>query len=357
MMYKRPVWKTKIGNYAMDIHIDTLVAEDIEPLHELYNQLVGRVPYHARVRLDQFREDLRPPTLLEKPGVFLPAAEIALVARRVSGGAERIVGLVLAGATQEPAKFAPAQTGLIRFVLALPTEDEACRLLIRAALEHLRRFSVMRICAMPYWYGAVFYNTGCGRLSGAWPWIGHALTREGFGVLEKYGTEVRMRKEIRGRGSGMAAWGGGAGSGSGGGLSEFPAGSELRRIPAFSRAGPDFEHWYDLYISGQKAGECHTLFGENYVRGRGHQSLDVGYLEVKEQFQGRGLGRIMLREAMAAAYEAGATEATLTTDATNFAAMNLYRSEGFEPIDLLFEFTLKDPTIVAGANLLPIKSW
>ncbi|MEI8196475.1 MAG: GNAT family N-acetyltransferase [Phycisphaerae bacterium] len=341
----------------MDIHIDTLVAEDIEPLHELYNQLVGRAPYHSRVRLAQFREDLQVPTFLEKPGIFLPAADIALVARRVMSGAERIVGLLLASATQEPAKFAPAHTGMIRFVMAQPSEDEACRLLIRAALEHLRKFAVTRISAMPYWYGPVFYNTGCGRLTGAWPWIGHALTREGFGVLEEYGTEIRMRKDIRTRVSGVVVWGGAGKEGNGKLRGEFPDGSELRRVPAFSRAGPDYEHWYDLYIGGQKAGECHALFGENFVRGRGHQTLDLCYLEVKEQFQGRGLGRIMLRETIAAAYEAGATEATLTTDATNFAAMNLYRSEGFDPIDLLFEFTLKDPTVVAGPDILPIKSW
>jgi ribosomal protein S18 acetylase RimI-like enzyme len=129
----------------------------------------------------------------------------------------------------------------------------------------------------------------------------------------------------------------------------------LRRLPAFSRAGPDFEHWYDLYINGQMAGECHCLYAENYVRGRGRQALDLNFLAVREQFQGRGLGRIMLREAIAAAYQAGSTEMTLTTDATNFAAMNLYRSDGFEPVDLLFEFALKPE--VAGEDALQIQVW
>lgn len=329
----------------MSIRIEPMVAADLLPLHLMYNRLVERVPFHPRVGLAQFREELLRTTYSEKVGVFLPAGEVALVARRVDEGAERIVGLALGAMTQEQAKFAAAGTGMIRFILALPEEDAACELLIHGVLEHLHSFAPEHVRAMPYWYGPGFYNLGCGRLTGAWPWIGHALMRQGFQVLEQYGTEIRMRRRVHSNPVGTSSGGGPVG--------EFPRGSELRRLPAFSRAGPEFEHWYDLYIDGEKAGESHSLFAENYIRGHGKQRLDMTYLEVKEKFQGRGLGRIMLREAIATAYEAGSTEVTLTTDATNFAAMNLYRSEEFEPVDMLFEFELSKKAL----GTFNVSSW
>lgn len=315
------------------MQIRVLVENDMERLHELYNRLVERVPCHPRVSLPQFREELRRTTSIEREGVFLPAGDIALVAERHGA----LLGLAMGAFLQEKGKYAPAATGLVRFVMSLPWEEEACRQLIHGVVEHLQTLDPERVRAMPYWYGPVFYNTGCGRLTGAWPWVGHALMREGFDVLDQYGTEVRMRRRIRSKPL----------------PPELPEGAQIRPATTFGyRAGPEFEHTTALYLNGERAAECRGLYSENFVRGTGNKCLYIDYVEVQERFKGRGLGRVMVQEALCAAYDAGATESTLTADATNFAAMNLYRSENYEPIDLLFEFDLKPE---AGA--LAAKAW
>ena len=144
-----------------------------------------------------------------------------------------------------------------------------------------------------------------------------------------------------------------------------PAGVEIRRKAGevgeageggeggrWCRAGEEYGHWTEMYVDGAFAGECRCLYGENYIKTTGKRLLYLDYLEIKSEYQGRGLGRILLREALVTGYAAGSTETTLTADATNFAAMSLYRSEGWEPIDLLFEFQQKEPE-----GLLKIRSW
>lgn len=79
------------------------------------------------------------------------------------------------------------------------------------------------------------------------------------------------------------------------------------------------------YLNGQQlvahavmsvaAGECHVL-----------------NLCVRQEFQGRGIGRLMLRRLLALARRQGADTAFLEVRSSNHAAISLYRGEGFDEI-------------------------
>lgn len=63
------------------------------------------------------------------------------------------------------------------------------------------------------------------------------------------------------------------------------------------------------------------------------QVWEVVYFGVASEARGRGLGKIILREGLSRAQQAGALEMVLAVDARNLSALRLYESFGFRPFD------------------------
>jgi ribosomal protein S18 acetylase RimI-like enzyme len=63
------------------------------------------------------------------------------------------------------------------------------------------------------------------------------------------------------------------------------------------------------------------------------KSWDLLYLGVVPEARGLGLGRELVRKALWEARTADAPQLTLSVDARNQIALNLYRSMGFEEYD------------------------
>ena len=61
-------------------------------------------------------------------------------------------------------------------------------------------------------------------------------------------------------------------------------------------------------------------------------TLEVVYVGVALRARGRGLGRLLLRRALAEATRAGAEKVVLAADAANVPALRLYRAEGFRTV-------------------------
>jgi mycothiol synthase len=63
------------------------------------------------------------------------------------------------------------------------------------------------------------------------------------------------------------------------------------------------------------------------------ESWDVAYVGVVPESRGRGLGRELMRKALWEAHAAGVSRITLTVDARNKPALDLYHRLGFEPFE------------------------
>ena len=77
------------------------------------------------------------------------------------------------------------------------------------------------------------------------------------------------------------------------------------------------------------------------MEGSERDYLYTHWFTVSEPYRGLGLGRFLLRYALADGRSNGARGALLLTDVNNFHALNLYRSEGYRPVALSHGFALK----------------
>jgi ribosomal-protein-alanine N-acetyltransferase len=80
--------------------------------------------------------------------------------------------------------------------------------------------------------------------------------------------------------------------------------------------------------------QCRVLQGETGLLGHAVSQLCVDQFEIfnlclHPSWQGRGLGRLMLRSLLSAAVHEGAVSAFLEVRASNHAALRLYAGEGF----------------------------
>jgi len=109
---------------------------------------------------------------------------------------------------------------------------------------------------------------------------------------------------------------------------------------AWSRAGAEFGHW-SISTDWQARRRMPQPL-QRKLRPL-HGRLFVHRLSrVKPDFQGRGLGRSCCATPRGR-LQRRTTEATLTTDSTNFAALNLLPLRRLRAIDLLFEFQQTQP--------------
>lgn len=90
-----------------------------------------------------------------------------------------------------------------------------------------------------------------------------------------------------------------------------------------------------LYDQDTRAGSCQFSLVAP-LRGRNPAGREWGYIDglgVVDRYQGRGLGRWLMLEAMRQLAEAGCRGVLLTTGSENYRAQNLYYSLGFSLVD------------------------
>ena len=93
-----------------------------------------------------------------------------------------------------------------------------------------------------------------------------------------------------------------------------------------------------LYVGEKRAAEVMWHFGGKYVDGLDTKTAYLFWLGTNAPYRGQGLGRAMLRAALVSMVDAGAKATCLRCRPDNFAAHAVYRAEGYEVSDLLWEF-------------------
>ncbi len=306
------------------MEIRPLQREDFDALHELFNPLAGLIPRHYRPDREQFVVELTHKSNVEKPDVMPREGEIALVAIEREVPVALAMGCYLA--KDGTRGSVPAGTGVVRWVLAGPNDHLATRAVVSGVVKHLRTFNPKKILAMTDAYAPPFYDEGVGRLTSAWPWLALWLTQEQFVPSTNI---LRMWRPID---DGVLP-------------SAPPEGVEIQVIkPSPGRVGVEFALSRTATLAGEPlaVGRAEARFGEEYVRSVGRGALFISELEVNEKHRHLGIGRALLRSLLLEAQIAGATEATILCPTTDFAAQSLLRTEGFAPIDLLWDFELKN---------------
>lgn len=275
------------------------------------------MPHHPPVGLEPFAEGLLSAVWPDE--VFAADAHTVVVAEK----AGRPAAFAHASFLDEKANYSDLEAGggVLRFVIAGPQETDACRAVIRAIVEeaHVRQCPDLR--ALLPQYGPMFHNYGNCGLSNAWPWIGRCLMQEGFQTLGLPALAMyrRLDDPIE--------------------RLPLPEGAELR-YDWVTRIGvrDEWEGGHHLFFGDDRAAETMWYFGEKFVRGLGTSALYLFWLGANDPYRGRGLGRFLLREALATGQEAGARETCLRARMDNFFAHAIYRAEGYEPNDLLWQF-------------------
>jgi len=302
-------------NTHLAITIRSISPEDLEPLHQLYSSLADLLPHHPKVGLEQFAAEIVPHNADD---AFDPDGSLSLVAER----AGRPVAFASTSFLQGDARHSSlkAGAGVLRFVLASDKDGDACRTVIRAVVAESKARRCLDLRALMAQYGPRFHNYGDCGLSNAWPWIGRALTSEGF---EAFWPTLALYRPTRGPIQRLP----------------LPADADLR-FEWVSRVGTpgEWEGGYHLHVGEERAAEVMWRFGGKYVDGLDTKTAYLFWLGTNAPYRGQGLGRAMLRAALVSMVDAGAKATCLRCRPDNFAAHAVYRAEGCEVSDLLWEF-------------------
>jgi len=122
---------------------------------------------------------------------------------------------------------------------------------------------------------------------------------------------------------------------------EPPAGAEVE-IEEDSRRGelPGVET--RALMDGRKIGECGIRSAGEYVSAAAAQrTCFVLWLGVEAEWQGKGLGRVLLMKALEHAKELGYESAVISTDQGNHRALTFYTNYGFRVTDTLYGLAKK----------------
>jgi GNAT superfamily N-acetyltransferase len=89
----------------------------------------------------------------------------------------------------------------------------------------------------------------------------------------------------------------------------------------------------------REAGVCVNECVGDYVPARGaHDWLFTEWLGIEDEFQGRGLGRLLLQRALAAGRELGYRHASISTDWRNYRAFVFYSNFGYHVADWTYAY-------------------
>ena len=226
--------------------------------------------------------------------------------------------------------FAKPGEGLLFGPFVRTAEVAAGEALLTACVAYLRSQGAGRCLAFDpvEAVGAPFYNGGWSGLSERLP---HLAT-----LLSQFGFRIRYREFCLFKSS----------------LADLPAPGAIPESLTLSHETRDrCRQSLKLYDCGGRdrgsfAGACH--YSSMYPRRGAHpDARSRGYIDglaVPENYQGRGLGRLLLLHTLHRIRAMDCESVSLTTAADNLRAQNLYYSLGFRLVDscLSFEAPIKD---------------
>ena len=89
-------------------------------------------------------------------------------------------------------------------------------------------------------------------------------------------------------------------------------------------------------VAGRVVGMC-QLFFLRHIQDRGGLSAEIESMHVDESMRGRGVGTVLLQEAVARAERRGCTRVQLTSNRSRLDAHRFYERHGFEPSHIGFK--------------------
>ncbi len=298
---------------------------DLPALYDLYMDILDTCPGIDLVpSRQQFCNHLKRPRLYAQEDWFDPKADIALVAENEG----RIIAYANGRLLRKGDFLLADNTAIIQWALGGRQDRPVITAVLAEVLKHLQAFNPTGVHAFNGMTTPVFSGNLGGGLPSAWPWIGQCLEDAGFTADAP---SVLMWCDLSNRDTT---------------LPPVPDGFELKVGQTFVNdhcAGLESEQNKGIYLmdGDEFAGWCGSFFSGAFVEGSDRDYLYTHWFTVSEPYRGLGLGRFLLRYALADGRSNGARGALLLTDVNNFHALNLYRSEGYRPVALSHGFALK----------------
>ncbi|NNE22045.1 MAG: GNAT family N-acetyltransferase [Rhizobiales bacterium] len=309
----------------MGTKIRPLVSADLPALFNLYCELQDTLPeVDLRVAQTQFSKHLSAARLYTPEDWYDKTADVALVAE----DAGEIVAYANGRLLQKGDFLLADNTGLIQWALGRRQQKPAITAVIEAVLASLQKHNPVAVHAFNSMTTPIFFGNLGGGLPAAWPWIAQSLLDLGFAAQTP---AHLMWCDLT---NGDAA------------TLKVPDGLELLNGQTFVNdycAGleSDLNSGFYLLDEGEFVGWCGNFFAGAFIEGAGHDYVFTHWFTVQEAYQGRGLGRWLLRQSHAHARRNGAKGAMLLTDVHNFRAVSLYLTEGYRPLTLSHSFILE----------------
>jgi ribosomal-protein-alanine N-acetyltransferase len=147
------------------------------------------------------------------------------------------------------------------------------------------------------------------------------------------------------------------------------AGVDLDAVVAIESASfsnPTTREWYEAELKWPDVCKVYVVrTADNPVAGfvafwRVLDEMHINNMAIHPGWRGRGLGRLLLNKALAAAYALGGRRATLEVRRSNTAARRLYESAGFTMIDVrpnYYSEPVEDALVLAAAVESPDTGW
>ena len=283
--------------------IRPLTNEWLDPARDLYNMLTRRLPHCFPAGRSEFREAMEAPPELANAPLQFAAIE-----------GDWLQGFAFGSVCDDsdgPARVAEPGDGLLTGLYC--RSSAAAEALISAALRHLGLAGAARFVAFDAGESRNhlrFFNSGFPACSETLAFVPQSLARSGFVVATR---ELHLTRDLICEETGPpshlksppgigARW-----------ISDHPALLELhamRRERAIARC---------------EGRLLQSRLNAAAARSRGY----IQWLGVDPEFQGRGIGRFLLREMLRRMALLGMKQVFLTTGSQNWRAQPLYYSEGF----------------------------
>lgn len=293
--------------------IRKLLSSDLHPLFGVFDSFVRDLPHGFPVGPEEFCDSLSGQPAHLRSGDVAVAEENGVPVGFLRAGIYRSVG--------DRWSFAKPGEGLIFGPFVGPEHADAGERLVAAATRLLRDrlngsgnlFAFDPIESV----GAPYYNGGWSGLSERRPHVVTLYARTGFRL--RYRELCLIRPTLSGIPS---------------------AAPPPARLTLSLETRDRHRHSVKLYDRGVYAGACHYS-RMHPRRACAPDAMARGYIDglgVPEDYQGRGLGRLLLLHGLHRLRELGCDSASLTTSADNFRAQNLYFSLGFKVVDSCVTF-------------------
>ena len=306
----------------MTLTIRPFVTTDIPVLYALYMETR---PVYPQIQLEvtaaQFTRDLFTSRVYAGKDWFDPTAEIALVAEQDGQIMAYANGCLLLNGDF----LIPDRTAFIRFVLMRRGQREAAQKVIQQVTEHLLALEPDHVEAFNGMFTPNFFGYMGGGLPTAWSEIGAVLVAADY---EAANASYHLWCDLTRNTLTPPVLPDG--------FSVHYAHTKVNDLDIAPE--PDYNVGYVLLDGEEFAGWCGNFYAGAFIEGAGYEAVYTHWFTVPEAYRTRGLGRKLLHYGLAEAQAKGAKCAMLLTDLTNFPALNLYQSEGYQILTVVQRF-------------------